>query len=92
MAYDSHRNMLDIAVSNSIMGLDLQSQKLTTLVNGIGGPDGVAIDRQGNLFIADAIGILELTLDNKLLIVGTNTNGVVWDDVAPLSGAGSASY
>ena len=31
-------------------------------------------------------------LDNQLLIVGTNANGVTWDDVAPLSGSGAANY
>lgn len=92
MAFDSHHNALDIAVGKSIMALNLQTQKLTSIVDGLGGPDGLAIDRQGNLFIADSIGILQLTLDNKLLLVGTNSNGVVWDDVAPLSGAGAANY
>ncbi len=59
---------------------------------GIGGADGVAIDRHGNLFIASSIGVLELNTDNQLLMVGTNSNGVTWDDVAPLSGSGAVNY
>jgi secreted PhoX family phosphatase len=66
--------------------------KTTTLIDGISTPDGLAIDRQGNLFIADNFGILELNTNNQLLIVGTDANGITWDDVAPLSGSGAASY
>ena len=92
MAYDPHRNSLDIASDASIIALDPKTGHISTLIDGIGTPDGVAIDRHGNLFIASAFGILELTLDNQLLIVGTDANGVTWDDVAPLSGSGSANY
>jgi hypothetical protein len=38
------------------------------------------------------IGVLELNTNNQLLIVGTDTAGITWDDVASLSGAGAASY
>lgn len=92
MAYDGHHYTLDIAVGNSIVALDPQTGKTTTLIDGIATPDGLAIDRQGNLFIADSIGVLELTIQNQLLIVGTDTGSINWDDVAPLSGAGAASY
>ena len=43
-------------------------------------------------FIADSFGVLKLNTSNQLLIIGTNTNGITWDDVAPLSGSGAASY
>jgi hypothetical protein len=92
MAYDGHHHTLDIAIGSSIVALDPQTGKTTTLIDGIATPDGLAIDRQGNLFIADSIGVLELTTDNRLLIVGTDTAGINWDDVAPLSGAGAANY
>jgi len=92
MAYDGHLHTLDIAVGGSIVTLDPVTGKTTTLIDGIGTTDGVAVDRQGNLFIADSIGVLELNVNNQLLIVGTNTNGYTWDDVAPLSGSGAASY
>jgi hypothetical protein len=65
---------------------------MVTLIDGIATPDGLAIDRQGNLFIADSIGVLELNTNNQLLIVGTDTAGITWDDVSPLSGAGAANY
>ena len=92
LAYDGHHHTLDIAIGSSIVALDPQTGKTTTLIDGITTPDGLAIDRQGNLFIADVIGVLELNTNNQLLIVGTNTAGITWDDVAPLSGAGAASY
>lgn len=92
MAYDGHHHALDLAIGSAIVALDPQTGKTTTLIDGIAAPDGLAIDRQGNLFIADSIGVLELTTSNQLLIVGTNTNGITWDDVAPLSGAGAANY
>lgn len=92
LAYDGHHHTLDIAVGSSIVALDPQTGKTTILIDGITTPDGLAIDRQGNLFIADVIGVLELNTNNQLLIVGTNTAGITWDDVAPLSGAGAASY
>ena len=92
MAYDPHRNTLDIASGSGIITLDPKTGSTSTLIDGIGTTDGVAIDRHGNLFIASYIGILELTLDNQLLIVGTDSNGVTWDDVAPLSGSGAANY
>ena len=92
MAYDPHRNTLDIASGSGIITLDPKTGRTSTLIDGIGTTDGVAIDRHGNLFIASYIGILELTLDNQLLIVGTDSNGVTWDDVAPLSGSGAANY
>jgi hypothetical protein len=92
LAYDGHHHTLDIAVGSSIVALDPQTGKTAILTDGITTPDGLAIDRQGNLFIADVIGVLELNTNNQLLIVGTNTAGITWDDVAPLSGAGAASY
>lgn len=92
MAYDLHLKTLDIASGNQILTLDPTTGKIKTLIDGIGETDGVAIDRHGNLFIASGIGVLELTTDNQLLMVGTNSNGVTWDDVAPLSGTGAASY
>lgn len=92
MAYDQHLKTLDIASGNQILTLDPTTGKIKTLLDGISGADGVAIDRHGNLFIASSIGVLELTTDNQLLIVGTDSNGVTWDDVAPLSGTGAASY
>ena len=92
MAYDGHHHTLDLAIGSSIVALDPQTGKTTTLIDGIATPDGLAIDRQGNLFIADSIGVLELTTQNQLLIVGTDTAGINWDDVAPLSGAGAANY
>jgi DNA-binding beta-propeller fold protein YncE len=92
MAYDGHHHTLDIAVGSSIVALDPQTGKTATLIDGINTPDGLAIDRQGNLFIADTIGVLELNINNQLLIVGTDTSSIIWDDVAPLSGAGAASY
>jgi WD40 repeat protein len=92
LAYDGHHHTLDIAVGSSIVALDPQTGKTAILTDGITTPDGLAIDRQGNLFIADVIGVLELNTNNQLLIVGTNTAGINWDDVAPLSGAGAASY
>lgn len=92
MAYDQHLKTLDIASGNQILTLDPTTGKIKTLIDGIGETDGVAIDRHGNLFIASGIGVLELTTDNQLLMVGTNSNGVTWDDVAPLSGTGAASY
>lgn len=92
MAYDQHLKTLDIASGNQILTLDPTTGKIKTLIDGIVGTDGVAIDRHGNLFIASEIGVLELTTDNQLLIVGTDSNGVTWDDVAPLSGTGAASY
>lgn len=92
MAYDGHHHALDIAIGSAIVALDPQTGKTTTLIDGIATPDGLSIDRQGNLFIADSIGILELTTSNQLLIVGTDINGIAWDDVAPLSGAGAANY
>lgn len=92
MAYDGRHKVLDIAVGNTIISLDPATSKTATVIDGISIPDGLAIDRQGNLFIADDIGVLELNTNNQLLIVGTNTNGITWDDVAPLSGNGAASY
>lgn len=92
LAYDGHHHTLDIAVGSSIVALDPQTGKTAILTDGITTPDGLALDRQGNLFIADVIGVLELNTNNQLLIVGTNTAGITWDDVAPLSGAGAASY
>jgi sugar lactone lactonase YvrE len=92
MAYDNHRSTLDIASGDKILALDPKTGKISTLVDGLGGADGVAVDRHGNLFIASSIGVLELNTDNQLLIVGTNSNGVSWDDVAPLSGSGAANY
>lgn len=92
MAYDASRNTLDVAAGDAILALDPNTGKVTTLIDGIGTADGVAIDRHGNLFIASTIGVLELTTDNQLLIVGTNSNGVTWDDVAPLSGSGAVNY
>jgi hypothetical protein len=92
MAYDPHRNTLDIASGPTIIALDPRTGSTSMLIDGIGTTDGVAIDRHGNLFIASSIGILELTLDNQLLIVGTDSNSVTWDDVAPLSGSGAANY
>ena len=92
MAYDGHLHTLDIAAGGSIVTLDPVTGRIATLIDGIGTTDGVAVDRGGNLFIADSFGILELNTSNQLLIVGTNTNGITWDDVAPLSGSGAASY
>jgi WD40 repeat protein len=92
MAYDGHHHSLDIAIGSTITALDPVTGKTTILIDGIATPDGLAIDRQGNLYIADSIGVLELNVNNQLLIVGTDTNGITWDDVAPLSGAGAASY
>jgi WD40 repeat protein len=92
MAYDGRHHVLDIAIGSTITSLDPATGKTATVIDGIAVPDGLAIDRQGNLFIADDIGVLELTTNNQLLIVGTNTNGITWDDVAPLSGNGAASY
>lgn len=92
MAYDGHRNTLDIASGDAILTLDPKTGKVGTLIDGIGGADGVAIDRHGNLFIAASAGVLELTTDNQLLIVGTDSNGATWDDVSPLSGSGAVSY
>src|SRR5579859_4995643 len=92
MAYDKSRKTLDIASGSQILTLDPKTGKVSTLIDGIGGADGVAIDRRGNLFIASNEGVLELTTGNQLLIVGTNTNGVTWDDVAPLSGTGAVNY
>ncbi len=92
MAYNGHTHMLDIAIGGSIVNLDPKTGTVGTLIEGLGTADGLAVDRGGNLFIADNFGILELNTSNQLLIVGTNTNGIVWDDVAPLSGSGAASY
>ena len=92
MAYDGHLHTLDLAIGGSIVALDPVTGRTTTLIDGIGTTDGLAIDRQGNLFIADSFGVLELNTSNQLLIIGTNTNGITWDDVAPLSGSGAASY
>lgn len=92
MAYDGHLHTLDIAIGGSIVTLDPVTGRTTILIDGIGTADGVAVDRQGNLFIADSFGILELNVNNQLLIIGANTNGITWDDVAPLSGSGAASY
>ena len=92
MAYDGHLHTLDLAIGGSIVSLDPLTGKTATLIDGIGTADGVSVDRQGNLFIADSIGVLELNVNNQLLIIGTNTNGYTWDDVAPLSGSGAASY
>ncbi len=92
MAYDKSRNALDIAAGNKILALDPKTGKVSTVIEGVGSADGVAIDRRGNLFIASNVGILELTTSNQLLIVGTNSNGVTWDDVAPLSGSGAVNY
>ena len=92
MAYDRHRNTLDIAVGSAILTLDPKTGKIGTLIDNIGTPDGVAVDRQGNLFIAYGSGVLELNMNNQRLIVGTSTSGEDWDDVAPLSGSGGASY
>jgi hypothetical protein len=92
LAYDNHRNTLDVASGDRILALDPKTGKVTTLLDGLSGADGVAIDRHGNLFIASSFGVLELNTDNQLLIVGTNSNGVTWDDVAPLSGSGAVNY
>lgn len=92
MAYDGHRHALDLAIGSSIVALDPQTGATSILIDGIAVPDGLSVDRGGNLFIAAAIGVLELNTSNQLLIVGTNTNGITWDDVAPLSGSGAASY
>jgi hypothetical protein len=92
MAYDGRHHVLDVAVPPAVISLDPVTGKTTTLIDGISTPDGLAIDRQGNLFIADNFGILELNTNNQLLIVGTDANGITWDDVAPLSGSGAASY
>ena len=92
MAYDQHLKTLDIASGSQILTLDPTTGKIKTLIDGIAGTDGVAIDRHGNLFIASEVGVLELTTDNQLLIVGTDSSGVTWDDVAPLSGTGAANY
>lgn len=92
MAYDGHHHTLDIAIGSSILALNPQTGQTSVLIDGISTPDGLAIDRQGNLYIASNIGVLELNTNNQLLIVGTDTNGIAWDDVAPLSGAGAASY
>jgi len=97
MAYDRHRNTLDIAVmsASAVVALDPKTGKVSTLIDGIdsiGAPDGVAVDRQGNLFIASDIGVLELNTNNQLLNVSTNNSSTGWDDVAPLSGSGTASY
>lgn len=92
LAYDKHRNVLDVASGSQILGLDPKTGKVTVLIDGIGTADGVAIDRRGNVFIAADIGVLDFTTDNQLLIVGTDTNGVAWDDVAPLSGGGAVNY
>lgn len=91
MAYDGHRHTLDIAVGNSIVALDPVTGSMTPLISGVGVADGLAIDRQGNLFIAADIGVLELNVNNQLLIVGTTATST-WDDVAPLSGGGAANY
>src|SRR5581483_5216524 len=92
MAYDGHRHTLDLAIGSSIVALDPQMGATSILIDGIAVPDGLSVDRGGNLFIAAAIGVLELNTSNQLLIVGTNTNGITWDDVAPLSGSGAANY
>ena len=94
MAYDRHRNTLDIALmsASAILTLDPKTGKTGTLIDNIGAPDGVAVDRQGNLFIASDIGVLELNTNNQLLNVSKNTPSAGWDDVAPLSGNGAASY
>jgi hypothetical protein len=92
MAYDSHRSTLDIGSGEKVLALDPKSGKVSTVIDGVGDADGVAIDRHGNLFIAANIGVLELTTGNQLLIVGTDSNGAVWDDVAPLSGSGAVNY
>lgn len=92
MAYDGHRHTLDIASGDTIQTLDPKTGKVSTLIAGIGGADGVAVDRHGNLFIAANAGVLELNTDNQLLIVGTDSSGVTWDDVAPLSGGGAVNY
>ncbi len=92
MAYDGHNHTLDIAIGSSIVALNPQTGVTSVLIDGINTPDGLAIDRQGNLFIAAAIGVLDLNTNNQLLLMGTNSSGITWDDVAPLSGAGAASY
>lgn len=92
MAYDGHNHTLDIAIGSSIVALNPQTGVTSVLIDGINTPDGLAIDRQGNLFIAAAIGVLDLNTSNQLLLMGTNSSGITWDDVAPLSGAGAASY
>lgn len=92
MAYDKSRSTLDVAAGEKIQALDPKTGKVSTLIDGVGDADGVAIDRRGNLFIASNIGVLELNTSNQLLIVGTNSNGVTWDDVAPLSGSGAVNY
>ncbi|HLL78931.1 MAG TPA: hypothetical protein VKT25_05490, partial [Ktedonobacteraceae bacterium] len=92
MAYDGHHHTLDVAIGSSIVAVDPQTGATSLLIDGINTPDGLAVDRQGNLFIAAAIGVLELNTSNQLLLIGTNTNNITWDDVAPLSGAGAASY
>lgn len=94
MAYDRHRNTLDIVLmqGSAILTLDPKTGKTGTLIANIGTPDGVAVDRQGNLFIASDIGVLELNTNKQLLVLGTSISGADWDDVAPLSGSGAASY
>ena len=92
MAYDQHRNTLDIASGDAILTLNPKTGGIGRLIDGISTTDGVAIDRQGNLFIAANPGILELTTSNQLLMVGTDAEGMVWDDVTPLSGSGAADY
>ncbi|HEY7127228.1 MAG TPA: hypothetical protein VH540_25065 [Ktedonobacterales bacterium] len=92
MAYDKSRSTLDVAAGEKIQALDPKTGKVSTVIDGVGDADGVAIDRRGNLFIASNVGVLELSTSNQLLIVGTNSNGVLWDDVAPLSGSGAANY
>jgi streptogramin lyase len=94
MAYDRHRNTLDIALlnANAVVSLDPKTGKVSTLIDSISAPDGVAIDRQGNLFIASDKGVMELNTNNQLLNVSKNAPSAGWDDVTPLSGSGSASY
>jgi len=92
MTYDRHRNTLDIAVGSAIVALDPETRKVSTLIDGIGTPDGVEVDRQGNLFIANITGVVELNTSNQVLNVIPNISNAYWDDVAPLSGSGAASY
>jgi hypothetical protein len=91
MAYDRHRNMLDIAAGSAIVTLDPKTGTTSMLLDNVGG-DGVAVDRQGNLFIANGTGVVELNTSNQVLNVIPNISGAYWDDVAPLSGSGAASY